>query len=245
MQTTDLARLQPPARDVPIEVRLFVRLARVEGLMFFLCLTSLLAAAVVPNTDWRSFLFWSGVEGAMGRVVNAEDRGWQEGKQTVSRVYFEFERAGRKESGNSHFVGSRPHIGDEVRIEWPVGRPGVTRIEAARTGPLHRGALAVIFFPLFVLMMTQASWKAASTVVRGMRDGVPSPKGNPPGFVDASTGELLAPLDELPPGVEVGMDGGFALHSASRLARPGILSVFGAGALSLLAWTMFEMVTQL
>lgn len=147
MQSADLARLQPAPRDVASGVGLFVRLARVEGLMFFLFVTALLSAAVVPNTDWKWFLFLGSVDGAAGVVVNAEDRGWQEGNQTVSRVYFEFERGGRKESGNSHYVGSRPGIGDSVRIEWPRDHPGVTRIEDARTGPLHRGALAVILFP--------------------------------------------------------------------------------------------------
>ena len=245
MQSADLARLQPPGRDVPFGVRLFVRLARIEGLMFFLCLTALLSAAVVPNTDWKWFLFLGAVDGAEGRVVNAEDRGWQEGKQTVSRVYFEFERGGRKESGNSHFVGSRPRIGDTVRIEWPRDRPGLTRIEGARTGPLHRGALAVLFFPLFTLMMTRASWKMGSLVIRGMREGVPSVKGQPPGLVDGSTGEPLALLPDIPPGVAVGMDGAWALDSGSRLARPGILSALGAGSAALLAWTMLEMGKQI
>ena len=135
MQSADLARLQPPGRDVPSSVRLFVRLARIEGLMFFLSLTALLSAAVVPNTDWRWFLFLGAVDGAFGQVVNAEERGFQEGNQTVSRVYFEFERGGRKETGNSHYVGSRPRIGDQVRIEWPRDHPGVTRIE----GEFQRG----------------------------------------------------------------------------------------------------------
>lgn len=216
-----------------------------EGLMFFLALTAMLAIVVVPNTDWRGFLFAGAVDGVEGRVVNAEERGYQEGKHTVSRVYFEFERGGKKESGNSHFVGSRPRIGDEVRIEWPRDHPEVTRIEGARTGPLHRGALAVLFFPFFVLMMTQAAWRMASIFIQGMRDGVPSPKGNPPGLANPSTGEVLLSVEDLPRGVEVGMDGVWSLDSGSRLARPAVLSVLGAGALGWLAWTVFEMGTQL
>ena len=245
MQSADLLRLQPPARDVPGEVRLFLRLARLEGLMFFLALTALLAAVVVPNTDWRGFLFAGAVEAVKGTVVNAEERGYQEGKQTVSRVYFEFERGGKKESGNSHFVGSRPRIGEEVRVEWPRDHPEVTRIEGARTGPLHRGALAVFFFPLFVLMMTQAAWRMASIAIHGMRDGVPSSKANPPGLSNASTGEVLLSLEDLPRGVEVGMDGNWSLDSSSRLARPAVLSALGTGALGWLAWTVFEMGRQL
>jgi hypothetical protein len=245
MQSADLARLQPAPRDVPFGVSLFIRLARIEGLMFFQFVTALLSAAVVPNTDWKWFLFLSGVEGTLGRVVNAEDRGWQEGNQTVSRVYFEFERGGKKESGNSHFVGSRPRIGDTVRIQWPRDRPGVTRIENARTGPLHRGALAVVFFPLFALMMARASWKMGTLMVRGMREGVPSAKGQPSGLVDASTGQALAPLEDVPPGVEVGMDGAWALDSGSRLTRPAILSALGAGSVALLAWTTLEMGRQI
>lgn len=245
MQSADLVRLQPPGRDVPSPVRLFVRLARIEGLMFFLSLTALLSAAMVPNTDWRWFLFLGAVDGAFGQVVNAEERGWQEGNQTVSRVYFEFERGGRKETGNSHYVGSRPRIGDQVRIEWPRDHPGVTRIEGARTGPLHRGALAVIFFPLFILMMTQASWKAASALIRGMREGVPSARAKVEGLVDGSSGEPLALIEDIPTGVEVGMDGAWALDSASRLTRPGILSALGAGSVAILAWTMLEMGKQI
>ncbi|MBX7184577.1 MAG: hypothetical protein K1Y01_05460 [Vicinamibacteria bacterium] len=245
MQSADLLRLQPPARDVPGDVRLLVRLARLEGLMFFLTLTALLAAIVVPNTDWRGFLFAGAVDGVKGTVVNAEERGYQEGKQTVSRVYFEFERGGKKESGNSHFVGSRPRIGDEVRIEWPRDHPEVTRIEDARTGPLHRGALAVLFFPLFVLMMTQAAWRMASISIQAMRDGVPAPKANPPGLASPSTGEVLLSLEDLPRGVEVGMDGVWSLDSSSRLTRPSVVSVLGAGALGWLAWTVYEMVAHL
>ena len=77
----------------------------------------------------------------MGRVVNAEDRGWQEGDKPVHRVHYEFERDGKRESGQSHFVGERPHIGDSVRIEWPMDFPGITRIDHARSGPLQRGLL--------------------------------------------------------------------------------------------------------
>lgn len=245
MQPADLARLQPPPRDVPFAVSLFVRLARIEGLMFFLFVTALLSAAVAPNTDWKWFLFLGAVEGAEGRVVNAEDRGWQEGNQTVSRVYFEFERGGKKEGGHSHFVGSRPRIGDVVRIEWPRDHPEVARIENGRTGPLHRGALAVIFFPLFTLMMANASWKMGSRVVRGMREGVPSAKGQPSGLADASTGEALALLEDIPQGIEVGMDGMWELDSGSRFMRPGILSTLGAGSVGLLAWTMLEMGKQI
>jgi hypothetical protein len=65
------------------------------------------------------------------------------------------------------------------------------------------------------------------------------------GLVDASTGQALAPLEDVPPGVEVGMDGAWALDSGSRLTRPAILSALGAGSVALLAWTTLEMGRQI
>ena len=103
----------------------------------------------------------------------------------------------------------------------------------------------MIFFPLFILMMTQASWKAASALIRGMREGVPSARAKVEGLVDASSGEPLALIEDVPTGVEVGMDGAWALDSASRLTRPGILSALGAGSVAILAWAMLEMGKQI
>ncbi len=58
-------------------------------------------------------------------------------------------------------------------------------------------------------------------------------------------GEVLLSLADLPRGVEVGMDGVWSLDSSSRLARPPVLSALGTGALGWLAWTVFEMGSQL
>lgn len=245
MRLEDLTRLAPPPRDLPLEVRLFVGLVQLEGAMFFVILSALLASAVAPNTDWKSLLFMKGVEGTVGRVTNAEERGWLEGKQKVWRVRFEFDSNGRKETGDSHFVGSRPKIGDEVRVEWPVGFPRITRIEDARTGPLHVGALAVMFFPLFALMMAQASWRTGSGVVRGMRDGVRSAPAKEPGLADPATGEILARLEAIPHAVEPGLDGGWMLESASRMTRPAVMAGLAGASVALLAWTLFEMGNQL
>ena len=245
MQPEELSRVQPPPRDLPADVRLLVRLASVEGLMFFLALTALLAGGVVPNTDWRSLLFMKGVESAPGTVLTAEERGWEESNQTVWRVRFELERGGRKESGDSHFVGSRPQIGDLVQIEWPRGFPAITRIEGGRTGPLHAGTLAVLLFPLFVLMMIQAQLKQASRVIQGLRDGVPTEKGGMPGLGDPTSGLILASLHSIPTGVGVGFDGVWALDTASRLIRPAVLSGLGVTSFAFLAWTLFETGNQL
>ncbi len=245
MRPEDLARLPPPIRELPLAVGWFVRLARIEGAMLFVILSSLVAWATAPNTDWRSFLFWNGAESVKGRVVNTEDRGWLEGKKAVSRVYFEFERGGRKETGDSHFVGSRPRIGDEVGIEWPRDFPNLTRIQDGRTAPLHRGALAVLFFPLVALMMAQASWKGASPVLQGMRDGVPSPNPTVPGLMEPLTQAILAAPKDIPSGVEVGFDGGWALDSSSRLTRPAIMASLAAAGVAMLGRALFEMGSQL
>ena len=245
MNAEDLSRLQPPPRDIPLEVRVLVRLARVEGAMFFVILGALLGWAVVPNTDWRAFLFLSATEGTRGVVVNAEERGFQESKKTVWRVHFEFDRGGKRETGNSHFVGTRPRIGEEVVIEWPRGRPHLTRIADARTAPLHRGALAILFLPLFALMMTQAAWKMASPVIQGMRDGVPSAKEKESGLVNPATRELTAPTGSIPDGVNVGFDGAWTVDSSARLTRPVVMAGLASLSASLLGWALFEMGNQL
>jgi hypothetical protein len=245
MRTEDLARLPLPIRELPLVVWWFVRLQRMEGAAFFVILSCLLAWATVPNTDWRWFLFWNGEEGSKGRVVNAEDRGWLEGKKVVSRVYFEFERGGRKETGDSHFVGWRPRIDDEVRIEWPRDFPHITRIEDGRTAALHRGALAILFFALLALMMAQASWKGASPVLQGMRDGVPSTDPKEPGLVEPLTKAMLARIENIPRGVEVGFDGTWALDSSSRMMRPAIMAGLAAGSAAMLGRALFEMGSQL
>lgn len=234
MRAEDLARLQPPPREIPAAVSWFVRLAPYEGLFFILTLTTLLSAVVAPNADWQSFLFLGGSASTVGRVVNAEERGWQEGKRTVYRVHFEFERDGRKETGDSHFVGDRPRIGDEVRIEWPNSFPRLARVEGARSGPIQRGALFILLPAWLALVWTRSAWMIASSRLRGMRDGVLLSAGPEPGLVDEATQEMLARPKDIPYGIEVGFDGVWSLPSTSRLFRPVLLALIATASVGLL-----------
>lgn len=234
MRAEDLARLQPPPREIPAAVWWFVRLAPSEGLFFMLTLTSALSAFVAPNADWQSFLFLGGSVSTMGRVVNAEERGWQEGKKTVYRVHFEFERDGRKETGDSHFVGDRPRIGDEVRIEWPPAFPRLVRIEGARSGSIQRGALFILLPTWFALVWTRSLWMTASRRLRGMREGVLLSADREPGLVDPATQEMLVQSNDIPYGIEVGFDGVWNLPSTSRLFRPVLMALVAAASVGLL-----------
>ncbi len=245
IRAEDLARLQPPPRELPAAVAWFVRLAPTQGLMFGVTLSSLLAALVVPHADWQSFLFMRGGSGTMGRVVNAEDRGWREGDKPVHRVHYEFERDGSKESGQSHLVGDRPSIGDAIRVEWPTYFPGITRIKNARSGPLQRGLLLVLFPACFGLVRTWTAWGGASRRLRGMRAGAPHAGSAGPDLID---GETLAPLvkaDEIPHGIEVDSDGAWCLPTLSRLNRPALMAVIAAASVGFLASAVLEMVGQL
>ncbi len=241
MRVEDLARLQPPSREIPASVSWFVRLAPSEGLLFILIFTSLLSAFVAPNADWQSFLFLGGSASTAGRVVNAEERGWQEGKKTVYRVHFEFERDGRKETGDSHFVGDRPRIGDEVRIEWPQAFPRLARIEGARSGPIQRGALFILLPAWLALAWTRSAWVTASQRLRGMRDGVLLTAGPEPGLVDAATQKMLIQPKDIPYGIEVGFDGVWSLPSTSRLFRPVLMALVAVGSLGLLVRAFVSM----
>lgn len=234
MRADDLARLQPPPREIPAAVWWFVRLAPSEGLFFLLILTSALSALVAPNADWQSFLFLEGSASTMGRVVNAEERGWREGRKTVNRVHFEFERAGRKEVGDSHFAGDRPRIGDEVRIEWPPAFPRLARMEGARSGSIQRGALFILLPTWLALMGMRSSWMIASQRLRGMREGVLRSVDREPGLVDPAKQEMLVRSNDIPYGIEVGFDGVFDLPSTSRLFRPVLLALVAAASVGLL-----------
>lgn len=245
IRAEDLARLQPPPRELPAAVAWFVRLAPTQGLMFGVTLSSLLAALVVPHADWQSFLFMRGGSGTMGRVVNAEDRGWREGDNPVHRVHYEFERDGSKESGQSHFVGDRPSIGDAIRIEWPRDFPGITRIVNARSGPLQRGLLLVLFPVFFALVRTRTVWLEASRRLRGMRVGATGGASMGPGLIDGETLATLVRADEIPHGIEVDADGAWCLPTLSRMNRPAAMAVIAAASVGFLASAILGLARQL
>lgn len=245
IRAEDLSRLPPPPRELPSAVSWFVPLAAAQGLLSLVTLSSLLAALVVPHADWQSFLFILGGSGTMGRVLNAEDRGWQEGGQSVHRVHFEFERGGKEESGQSHFVGDRPQIGEAIRIEWPTHLPGITRIENARSGPLQRGFLLVLLPACFALVRTRNAWREASRRLQGMRVGTPGGASTGPGLIDGETLTTLARADEIPHGIEVDSDGAWCLPTSSRLIRPAVMAAIAAASAGFLASALFEMAKQL
>jgi len=207
--------------------------------------SSLLAAFVVPAADWQSFLLMRGGSGTMGRVVNTEDRGWREGDKPVYRVHYEFERNGNRESGQSHFVGDRPLIGDAIRIEWPMGFPGITRIDNARSGALQRGLLLVLLPAAFGLVRTRTAWREASRRLRGMRVGTPGGPSRGPDLINGETLATLVMADEIPHGIEVDSDGAWCLPSASRLSRPAVMAVIAAASVGFLASAILEMVKEL
>lgn len=181
----------------------------------------------------------------MGRVTNAEDRGWQEGDKPVHRVHYESERDGSKESGQSHFVGDRPRIGDAIQIEWPTHFPGITRIKDARSGPLQRGLLLVLFPVCFGLARSWTAWRGASRRLRGMRAGTPQAASEGPGLIDGEGLETLTRADEIPYGIEVDEGGAWRLPTLSRLGRPAVIAVLAAASVGFLASAILEMVGQL
>ena len=213
--------------------------------MIGVTLSSLLAAFVAPHADWQSFLFMLGGSGTMGRVTNAEDRGWQEGDKPVHRVHYESERDGSKESGQSHFVGDRPRIGDAIQIEWPTHFPGITRIKDARSGPLQRGLLLVLFPVCFGLARSWTAWRGASRRLRGMRAGTPQAASVGPGLIDGESLETLTRADEIPHGIEVDEGGAWRLPTLSRLGRPAVIALIAAASVGFLASAILEMVGQL
>ncbi len=181
----------------------------------------------------------------MGRVVNAEDRGWQEGDKPVHRVHYEFERDGNKEKGQSHVVGERPQIGDAIRIEWPADFPGITRIDRARSGPLQRGLLLVLFPVAFALVRTRTAWLEASRKLRGMRVGATGGASVGPGLIDSETLATLVRADEIPHGIEVDAGGAWCLPMLSRLNRPAFMAVIAAASVGFLTSAILEMAGQL
>ena len=94
-------------------------------------------------------------------------------------------------------------------------------------------------------MMAQASWRMASSMVQGMRDGILSAKGKETGLMDPITREVVVSKADLPRGIEAGFDGAWTLASSARLLRPALMTSLGSLVTGLLFWALFEMGRQI
>jgi hypothetical protein len=148
-------RLGPPPRHVPLALRLRLSLGGFPQIGFFLLLFStpffwLFAA----NADLSGVLVRGQLTRTTGTVVRVTDTHASEGKVAVQRVEYVFRVAGSGERrGTSYVTGAAPRTGESVVVEYPAGRPRLSRIEGMRRSMFGPGALVALVFPLVGLVL--------------------------------------------------------------------------------------------
>ncbi len=172
--------MQQPPRHVPWSTRLIVLFGSgfqsIGWLLFGFGM--ILVFIFGSSADLSSVLAFRGPqETAEGVVVSNEKTGWSEGGRRRGRgtpIYqhnYTFQINGVTQRGVSYSKGKALTVGQTVQIEYPKGRPEISRIRGMRTGPLGPKAWLVLIFPLAGLCLAVpglfGGWRKLSLLTRG------------------------------------------------------------------------------
>ncbi len=146
-----------PPREVPGTVRLRVLFGGVFSQLgwFFFGFGMLFVWLFLPNADLTSFyLFRSPLVQANGTITASQKTHFSEGGSKhhsgtpIYRHEYTFTIDGTRYDGVSYSTASSLQPGAHVPIEYPQGKPSVSRIHGMRRAPVHPFVLLVLIFPL-------------------------------------------------------------------------------------------------
>jgi hypothetical protein len=125
------------------------------------------------NADLSTPYYFRGKLETVSGIVTATKRtGFSENKTQVFAYYYRFQNDGVEREGTSYRTGdSAASLGEQVTVEFPVGRPGCSRIQGMRCAVFGPWSAFVIIFPLLgiavVAVSFRAGWKNRSLLTNG------------------------------------------------------------------------------
>ncbi len=146
-----------PPRDVPGTVRLRVLFGGILNQMgwFFFGFGMLFVWLFLPNADLTSFYHFRGsLDHTQGTITASQNTHFSEGGSKhhsgtpIYRHDYTFTIAGNLYDGVSYSTASSLQPGMHVTIEYPQGKPSISRIHGMRRAPVDPFVLFVLIFPL-------------------------------------------------------------------------------------------------
>jgi hypothetical protein len=150
-------QLAPPPRSVP----LFLRLHLLFGGFFNLFGWIFFGVGLIffwpfgANADLSSAIYFRGdLEATVGKALFSEETGFSEGGSKgrsgtpVYANHYSFVYDGMEYTGISYATGTYFEGGEPVTIEYPKGRPSISRIEGMRRAMFGPWVLFVVIFPI-------------------------------------------------------------------------------------------------
>lgn len=168
MSDTVGSTLVPPPRLVPLLVRMHVifggGISQVGWAL--LCVGSVVLRALVLNSDFPSWYYFSGeLETAKGAIISSDATHVSEGGDGPKIVAYRYSFRtpdGQEHEGVSYAAGQQLKLGTPVAVEYPKDNPAVSRIKG------HRRAL----FPGFLVVFGILPLVGLCLVYAGLRRGL-------------------------------------------------------------------------
>ncbi len=153
MTTQSNYNLIPAPRSVPLLIRMEVLFGGVMNQMgwFFLGFGLIFVWVFGGNADFNSLLHFQGKsETRKGIIIESKKTNFSENDKKVYANYYSFQtQNGIEYKGVSYSRNKRLSKNDIVNIEYPNGKPNISRIKGMRTAPFSfYVALIVCIFPL-------------------------------------------------------------------------------------------------
>lgn len=154
----------PALRSVPISAKLAVLFGGVLQPVGWLVIgfSMIFVWAFAMNADFSSLSQFGGELTETRATVTASERtSFSEGGSNTNpgtpiyRVSYSFTEGGQTWEGESYTLGSGYSVGSSAPVEFPAGKPSVSRIVGARGAPFGVAVLFVLVFPIvgFVLVL--------------------------------------------------------------------------------------------
>jgi hypothetical protein len=154
--------IRPAPRSLPLSTRLVIlfggTLSGIGWILF--AFGGAFVWIFAGNADWSSaFSFRGPLETAQATLTDNEQTHFSEGGGRHSRgtpIYahhYTFYFDDTRYAGTSYSLGRGPRDGAIVAVEFPVGRPALSRIHGMRRAPFGPGVLFVFLFPIIGLGM--------------------------------------------------------------------------------------------
>lgn len=146
-----------PPREVPLSTRLVLLFGGPVAVLgwVFTGMGLMFAVVFAGNADLSSWRDFRGpLETAPGLITTSEETHASEGGGKHSRgtpIYerhFKFHAGGRDYEGTSYCTGGGLRDGQAVTVEFPAGRPDVSRIQGMRRALFGPAVAFVLTFPL-------------------------------------------------------------------------------------------------
>ncbi len=162
-------------RRIPLSTRLVVVFGGGFAFFgwFFFAFGMVFVWVFAGNADWSSVVYFHGpMQRTPGQVTGSLETGFSQGGGKHRRgtpIYameYRFNLHGANYEGTSYQHGGGKSAGDAVSVEFPVGRPEVSRIVGTRRAPFSMAAAFVFIFPAIGLAtVLPGIWRG----MRGLR----------------------------------------------------------------------------